>query len=224
MAHDTSAGTWPERKASLNRCRRQAGQHSRLIGPGVCRVALLRRRRQTPPSQQPLESPCDDGDDVPHVVTRESASGMKAQRVVVVRKHPIENRMEVDIQIQGASEALNDDDRPTAAVCDAVAAALDGEPGTRAFKRFARGGWNHEVVNRYAYIQLKKVGGGGTANSEEIRRKVPDNREATGGPVPPPSSPRLRRGKRLTGAPACRTRVGGRSKEGHFRIWSVFGR
>ena len=50
----------------------------------------------------------------------------------------------------------------------AVAAALDGELGTQAFKRFARGGWNHEVVNRYAYLQLKKVGGGGTANGEEI--------------------------------------------------------
>ena len=42
----------------------------------------------------------------------------------------------------------------------AVAAALDGEPGRRAFERFDRGGWNHEVVNRYAYIQLGKVGGG----------------------------------------------------------------
>jgi hypothetical protein len=60
---------------------------------------------------------------------------------------------------------------PPAAVCDAVA-ALDGEPGTRAFKRFARGGWNHEVVNRYAYLQLKRVGGGGTANGDEICGRV----------------------------------------------------
>jgi len=50
----------------------------------------------------------------------------------------------------------------------AVAAALEGEPEKRAFKRFARGAWNHEVVNRYAYIQLKKVGGGGTSNADEI--------------------------------------------------------
>lgn len=50
----------------------------------------------------------------------------------------------------------------------AVAAALDGEPWTRAFDRFAQGGWNHVVVNRYAYIQIKKVGGGGSANPVEI--------------------------------------------------------
>jgi hypothetical protein len=50
----------------------------------------------------------------------------------------------------------------------AVAAALDDEPATEAFDRFARGGWNHEVVNRYAYIQIKKVGGGGQANANEI--------------------------------------------------------
>jgi hypothetical protein len=50
----------------------------------------------------------------------------------------------------------------------AVAAALDGESGSKAFERFARGGWNHEVVNRYAYMQVKKVGGGGTSNAIEI--------------------------------------------------------
>jgi len=50
----------------------------------------------------------------------------------------------------------------------AVTAALDGEPGRKAFERFARGGWNHEVVNRYAYVQIKKVGGGGTSNADEI--------------------------------------------------------
>ena len=50
----------------------------------------------------------------------------------------------------------------------AVGAALDGETASRAFDRFNRGGWNHEVVNRYAYIQVKKVGGGGKSNADEI--------------------------------------------------------
>lgn len=50
----------------------------------------------------------------------------------------------------------------------AVAAALDGEVGTDAFARFAQGGWNHEVVNRYAYIQIKKTGGKGESVADEI--------------------------------------------------------
>jgi hypothetical protein len=50
----------------------------------------------------------------------------------------------------------------------AVAAALDGEPANIAFDRFSQGGWNHEVVNRYAYIQVKKIGGGGTSNVAKI--------------------------------------------------------
>jgi hypothetical protein len=54
----------------------------------------------------------------------------------------------------------------------AVAAALAGEPEPEAFARFrsvlARGEWNHEVVNRFAYIQVKKIGGGGTAKPVEI--------------------------------------------------------
>jgi hypothetical protein len=54
----------------------------------------------------------------------------------------------------------------------AVAAALEGEPEPAAFARFksvlAGGEWNHEVVNRFAYIQVKKIGGGGTSNAREI--------------------------------------------------------
>jgi hypothetical protein len=50
----------------------------------------------------------------------------------------------------------------------AVAAALDGEPARTSFDRFAQGGWNHEVVNRYAYIQVKKLGGAGSSNAAEI--------------------------------------------------------
>ena len=50
----------------------------------------------------------------------------------------------------------------------AVAAALEEEPWTKAFVRFRNGEWNHEVVNRFAYIQVKKVGGGGTSNAYEI--------------------------------------------------------
>lgn len=52
----------------------------------------------------------------------------------------------------------------------AVDAALVAETWTDAFARFSNGGWNHEVVNRFAYIQVKKVGGGGTSNSDEICR------------------------------------------------------
>ena len=50
----------------------------------------------------------------------------------------------------------------------AVAAALTEEAWTEAFARFGEGGWNHEVVNRFAYIQIKKVGGAGTSNADEI--------------------------------------------------------
>jgi hypothetical protein len=50
----------------------------------------------------------------------------------------------------------------------AVSAALDDEPWKKAFDRFAKGGWNHDVVNRYAYLQIKKVGGTGSANANEI--------------------------------------------------------
>jgi hypothetical protein len=50
----------------------------------------------------------------------------------------------------------------------AVAAALDGELATDAFGRFARCDWNYAVVNRFAYIQIKKIGGRGTSNAQEI--------------------------------------------------------
>lgn len=50
----------------------------------------------------------------------------------------------------------------------AVAAAQAGEPWARALARFQKGGWNHAVVNRFAYIQIKKVGGGGTSKVDEI--------------------------------------------------------
>jgi hypothetical protein len=54
----------------------------------------------------------------------------------------------------------------------AAASALDGEPEPASFKRFqsvmADGKWNHEVVNRFAYIQIKKVGGGGTSDASKI--------------------------------------------------------
>ena len=50
----------------------------------------------------------------------------------------------------------------------AVAAALEDEPWQKAFDRFFEGGWNHKVVNRFAYIQIKKIGGVGTSNVKEI--------------------------------------------------------
>jgi hypothetical protein len=50
----------------------------------------------------------------------------------------------------------------------AVAAALDGEPFNRAYKRFAASEWNHEVVNRFGYLQIKKVGAGGVSKWGEI--------------------------------------------------------
>jgi len=51
----------------------------------------------------------------------------------------------------------------------AAAAALEGEPAKKAFQRFSQGGWNHEVVNRFGYIQIKKIGGAGTSNPAELR-------------------------------------------------------
>jgi len=51
----------------------------------------------------------------------------------------------------------------------AVAAAMESRDWTEALEEFSQGGWNHQVVNRFAYIQIKKVGGGGTSNANEIR-------------------------------------------------------
>ena len=59
----------------------------------------------------------------------------------------------------------------------AVAAALDGEPWKSAFHRFCEFDWNHEVVNRFAYVQIKKVGGAGTANAAEIRQHAEKYRD-----------------------------------------------
>jgi len=38
----------------------------------------------------------------------------------------------------------------------AVAAALDGEPATETFDRFAQGRWNHPVVNRFAISRSRR--------------------------------------------------------------------
>jgi hypothetical protein len=51
----------------------------------------------------------------------------------------------------------------------AVAAVLDGEPASKAYRRFCLGVWNHAVVNRFGYIQIKKVAGGGTSKAKELR-------------------------------------------------------
>jgi hypothetical protein len=50
----------------------------------------------------------------------------------------------------------------------AVAAALEDTAWREAFAQFGKVEWNHAVVNRFAYIQVKKVGGRGTANAAEI--------------------------------------------------------
>lgn len=115
------AGPWPERDAPLNRCRREARQRRRLVGPRVRCTALL-RRRQPPTLQEPVDPLRDDGHDRRHVVPREAATRMKPQPLAVVREHPIDHqRMDMDIQIQGAAEALNDRDGPAPAVRHALA-------------------------------------------------------------------------------------------------------
>jgi hypothetical protein len=50
----------------------------------------------------------------------------------------------------------------------AVDAALGGESLEAAMGRFSREEWRHAVVNRFAYVQIKKIGGGGTSNAAEI--------------------------------------------------------
>src|SRR5205807_1134316 len=50
----------------------------------------------------------------------------------------------------------------------AVGAALDGELPRKGFDRFTHNIWHHAVVNRFGYIQIKKIGGGGTSNASEI--------------------------------------------------------
>jgi hypothetical protein len=54
----------------------------------------------------------------------------------------------------------------------AVGAALAGRSEGAAYREFSsvlrKGEWNHAVVNRFGYMQIKKVGGRGTANPSEI--------------------------------------------------------
>jgi len=50
----------------------------------------------------------------------------------------------------------------------AVSAALDGKSVNRGLTQFANELWHHEVVNRFAYVQIKKVGGGGVSKTDEI--------------------------------------------------------
>jgi hypothetical protein len=56
----------------------------------------------------------------------------------------------------------------------AVAAAIDRKPWSKSFREFRSvvdgGRWNHDVVNRFAYIQIKKVGGRGTIDADEVCR------------------------------------------------------
>jgi hypothetical protein len=56
----------------------------------------------------------------------------------------------------------------------AVAAVIDGESEGAAYERFddlvKHGRWNHGVLNRFAYMQIKKIGGGGTSRTAEIER------------------------------------------------------
>ena len=50
----------------------------------------------------------------------------------------------------------------------AVSAALEGRVWQKSLESFRSGGWHNEVVNRFAYIQIKKVGGGGTSDAREV--------------------------------------------------------
>jgi len=54
----------------------------------------------------------------------------------------------------------------------AVAAALDGKPVGPSYREFQKvvddGDWHHRVVNRFGYIQIKKIGGGGRIVESEI--------------------------------------------------------
>jgi hypothetical protein len=54
VSGDAGAGPWPQRDAPLNRCRREAGQHRRLVCPRVRRRARL-RRHQSPALQEPID-------------------------------------------------------------------------------------------------------------------------------------------------------------------------
>src|SRR4029453_330696 len=127
------AGTapWPERDASLDGCRREAGERPRFLPPRTRRTALVWRRRQPPPLQQAFDPARDHGHNARDVVPRGAAAGMKTQYLVVVRKDAIDHEgVEVHVQVQRSAEPLNHDHRPAAAIRDAVARA-DAETRAR---------------------------------------------------------------------------------------------
>jgi hypothetical protein len=82
--------------------------------------------------QQPLDPVSDHCDDFGDVVPGEAAGGMKADTFVAVgRKDAVEHQcMDMNVEIQRATKALNDGDRTAPAVGDAVtprAAAQESE-------------------------------------------------------------------------------------------------
>jgi hypothetical protein len=73
--------------------------------PPIRPTALLRTRRHTALPQQPINPTGDDRHDIGHVVSRETAGRVKAQRLAVLREHAIDHqRVDVHVQVQRTAE------------------------------------------------------------------------------------------------------------------------
>ena len=51
----------------------------------------------------------------------------------------------------------------------AVAAAMDGQGWASGLRDFESTQWHHRTVNRFAYVQIKKTGGGGVSDPAALR-------------------------------------------------------
>jgi hypothetical protein len=115
------------RGLALDRGRREVRKHRRLLGPSVRRVVVP---RQSSPPQPTRDERLDGRQDLLDIERRHVFQGMKPQRAAVDgREHAVEDeRMEVQIEVERAPEALDHDDASGEAVADARAARAVPQP------------------------------------------------------------------------------------------------
>ena len=110
-----------ERHAPFHGCRRHGREDRRLLRLQIRRPAALGTPRETAALEQLLDAARDEGHDGRHVLAREPPHGMKVDPASVRSEHAIQHeRVEVDVEIEGAAEALNDRHGAALAVGDAV--------------------------------------------------------------------------------------------------------
>jgi hypothetical protein len=123
-------GPRPERHAPFHGRGRRGREHRCLLRPQIRRAATLGTARETAALEQLLDAARDEGHDGRHVLAREPPHGMKVDLASVHCEHAIQHeRVEVDVEIEGAAEALNDRHGAAAAIGDAVSpSAMPEEP------------------------------------------------------------------------------------------------